>query len=327
MKAGTRNVLIVLIVVALVGVGIFIWNRRRAPTNLVAVKTRLLWLNQAQFAGIYSAKDAGFYRANGLDVSIVPGGPGINPVRMVASGSEDIGIASASDIVLAREKGVPVRALAIVVRDNPTDFFAKSDSGIKSVKDFVGKRIGVKVGFELEYYLTAMLKAANVKESDIKRVPIQFDMTPFFHGDVDVWCGYRINEPNIAREQGVQVNEILPSDYGVSVPGDVIFTSEDFYKQHKDACWAFVQATWEGWKLAKDNPAQALQYTTTYNPKGDPKHERAMLDSIIPLIFVKGRVDLMDQDPQTWSTIVTFLKDNNVISSQVDPNSCFWSPR
>src|SRR5947209_15786895 len=108
---------------------------------MVVIKTRLLWLNQAQFAGIYSAKEAGFYRAKGLDVSIVPGGPGINPVRMVASGSEDIGIASASDIVLAREKGVPVRALAIVVRDNPTDFFAKSDSGIKSVKDFAGKRI------------------------------------------------------------------------------------------------------------------------------------------------------------------------------------------
>ena len=120
MKVSTRNVLIALIVVALVGVGFFVWNRRRAPTDKVVIKTRLLWLNQAQFAGIYSAKEAGLYQNKGLDVSIVSGGPGINPVRMVASGSEDIGIASASDIVLAREKGVPVRSLAIVVRDNPS---------------------------------------------------------------------------------------------------------------------------------------------------------------------------------------------------------------
>src|SRR6266404_491477 len=197
----TRNVLIVILVVGAVVVGILFWRRGKPTSAVTSVKTRLLWLNQAQFAGIYSAKEAGLYQKRGLDVSIIPGGPGINPVRMVASGSEDIGIASGSDIILARDKSVPVRALAIIVRENPTSFFAKKDSGIVAVKDFVGKRIGVKVGFELEYYLTAMLKAASVKESEIKRVPIQFDMTPFFRGDVDVWCGYRINEPNIAREQ------------------------------------------------------------------------------------------------------------------------------
>ncbi|HXI25624.1 MAG TPA: ABC transporter substrate-binding protein [Pyrinomonadaceae bacterium] len=325
MTTRTRNIAIAIIGAALIVGGIFIWRRGKTAPSTTPIKTRLLWLNQAQFAGLYAAKEAGFYQKKGLDVSIIPGGPGINPVRMVASGSEDIGIASGSDIILARDKGIPVRALAIVVRENPTSFFAKKESGIASVKDFAGKRIGVKVGFELEYYLTAMMKAANVQESQVKRIPIQFDMTPFFRGDVDVWCGYRINEPNIAREQGVQVNEILPSDYGVNVVGDVIFTSEQFYQQHRDACWAFVDATYDGWNLAKQHPDQALKFTVIYNQKGDPKHETAMLASILPLIFVSGRTSFTDQNTQTWANMVSFLKNNNVIETNVDPDSCFWS--
>lgn len=295
---------------------------KKAETS---IKVRLLWLNQAQFAGIYSAKEEGFFKQSGLDVSIIPGGPGINPVRMVASGSaEQIGVCSGIDIIMAREKGIPVRALAVVVRKNPTSFFAKSNSGISTVKDFVGKKIGVKIGFELEYYLTAMLKNGGVDEASIERVPIQFDLTPFFSGDIDVWCGYRINEPNIVRAKNIEVVEILPSDYGVNVVGDVIFTSESFYKDNPDICRRFVDNVWKGWQFAKANREKAIKHTMKYNPKGDSTHEAAMLNSIIPLIFVKDRISLFDQNFEIWQTMIDFLKEYNVIEKRINPSDCFW---
>ena len=225
-----------------------------------AVSVRLLWLNQSQFAGVYAAKEEGYYRDASLSVQIVPGGPGVNPILLVASGSETFGIASATDIVLARSKGVPVRALSTIVPENPTCFFARKNSGISTVRDFVGKRVGTKLGFELDYYLDAMLEREGVKRSDLDVIPIQFDLSPFFRGDVDVWCGYRINEPNIVRERGIEINEILPSDYGVEVPGDVLFTSEDFFHSHADLTWAFVDATWRGWKFSRDNRELALTH-------------------------------------------------------------------
>jgi len=320
-----KKLLIIGIIVLSVTFGmIFFSNCSKMSES--SIKVRLLWLNQAQFAGIYSAKERGFYKAKGLEVSIIPGGPGINPVRMVASGSaEEIGICSGIDIIMAREKDIPVRVLAIVVRENPTSFFAKADAGISTVKDFVGKKIGVKIGFELEYYLTAMLKNAGVDESEIERVPIQFDLTPFFKGDIDVWCGYRINEPNIVRAKNVEIVEILPADYGVAVVGDVIFTSESFYKKNPKICWDFVEATWEGWQFANKNRNEAVKDTLKYNAKGEPTHEAAMLNSIIPLIFVEGRTSFFDQNSEIWQTMIDFLKENKVIQKEVEASSCYWN--
>lgn len=293
--------------------------------NYTSIDVRLLWLNQAQFAGIYVAKEKGFFKENNLEVNVIPGGPGINPVRMVASGSEDIGICSASDIILAREKNIPIRCLSVIVPENPTCFFSKSSSGIKTVQDFIGKKIGVKIGFELEYYLTAMLNNANVDENQIKRIPIQFDMTPFFNDEIDVWCGYRINEPNIARSQGIEVNEIFPSDYGVNVSGDVIFTTEKFFNSNKDLCMKFVNSVCKGWKFAKNNRTESVEITLKYNDKGDIKHESAMLNIILELINPIKRGNFFDQDVKMWSEMINFLKKYDVINESVDPTSCFWS--
>lgn len=314
--------LIAVVIVVALGALINLNTKETLPKKQVAL--RLLWLNQAQFAGVYSAINEGFYRDANLDMTVVPGGPGINPIRMVASGSEDIGICLGPDIILAREKNIPVRALAIIVRKNPTCYFAKADSGITSVEDFRGKKIGVKVGFPIEYYLTAMLRNAGIDESAIDRVPVQFDMARFFNGEIDVWCGLRINEPNVARQKGVEVNEILPSDYGVDVVGEVIFTSEDFYAKNQDVCWAFVKATWKGWQFARDNRAKAVSHVLQFSAKANTTHEAVMLDSILPLIFVNGRDNPFDQNEEIWQRMIDFLMESKVLEKSVPPSECFW---
>ena len=74
---------------------------------------RLKWLNQAQFAGFYVAKEKGYYKAEGLDVNIQPGGPDFPAVQMVTGGNEQFGVTGADQILIARSKGVPVVALAV----------------------------------------------------------------------------------------------------------------------------------------------------------------------------------------------------------------------
>lgn len=314
----------VFLLVAVVVAAVFIRGQAAEVARQKVVKVRLLWLNQAQFAGIYAAQEEAFYRDAGLNVEITPGGPGVNPILLVASGSEHFGVASATDIILAREKGVPVRALSTIVAENPTCFFSRADSGIRSVRDFVGKRVGVKTGFELEYYLDAMLKEAGVEKSSLETVPIQFDLTPFFRGEVDVWCGYRINEPNVVRARGIALNEILPSDYGVRVAGDVLFTSEEFYEENQDLAWAFVDATWKGWQFAEERRDRAVEYVLRYNSKGDRQHERSMLDSMLPLVFSNRGAIPPSEDASRWTEMISFLRKHGVVKSSVPAESCFW---
>ena len=89
-----------------------------------AVTVRLKWFNQAQFAGFYVAQEKGYYKAVGLDVNIQPGGPDFPAVQMVTGGNEQFGVTGADQILIARSKGVPVVALAVIYRRNPFVLFS-----------------------------------------------------------------------------------------------------------------------------------------------------------------------------------------------------------
>src|ERR1700683_1662570 len=108
------------------------------------VSVRLKWIPQAQFAGFYVAKAKGFYSDAGLDMTINPGGPNINVETLVASGADTFGLASGTEGSLyAREKGLPLVTIAMSQQMTPFAFVTYDDSGIKSVKDFKGKKVAV----------------------------------------------------------------------------------------------------------------------------------------------------------------------------------------
>src|ERR1700744_5405851 len=98
---------------------------------------RLKWFNQAQFAGFYVAKDKGLYKSAGLDVNVQPGGPDFPAIQMVAGGNEQFGVTGADQILIARSKGVPIVALAVIYRRNPFVLFSLAKSSIKTPADFI----------------------------------------------------------------------------------------------------------------------------------------------------------------------------------------------
>src|ERR1700757_1830537 len=132
---------IILSVVAAVLSGMF-----TAAQAEESVTLRLKWFHQAQFAGFYVAKEKDFYKSAGLNVDIQPGGPDFPAIQMVAGGNEQFGVTGADQILVARDKGVPVVALAVIYRKNPFVLFALTKSGIDKPAKFTGKNIGVKIG-------------------------------------------------------------------------------------------------------------------------------------------------------------------------------------
>ena len=106
-----------------------------------AVTLRLKWLNQAQFAGFYVEQEKGYYKSEGLEVNIQPGGPDFPAVQMVTGGNEQFGVTGSDQILIARSKGVPVVALSVIYRRNPFVLFSLAKSGIKTPADYVGKNV------------------------------------------------------------------------------------------------------------------------------------------------------------------------------------------
>src|ERR1700686_5458321 len=107
------------------------------------VTLQLKWVTQAQFAGYYVAKDKGFYKAEGLDVTIKPGGPDIAPPQVIAGGGADVIIDWMPSALAAREKGVPLVNIAQPFKRGGMMLPCRKDSGIATPKDFAGRTLGV----------------------------------------------------------------------------------------------------------------------------------------------------------------------------------------
>jgi NitT/TauT family transport system substrate-binding protein len=249
-----------------------------------AVTVRLKWLNQAQFAGFYVAKDQGFYKAAGLDVDVQPGGPDFPAIQMVAGGNEQFGVTGADQILIARSKGVPVVALAVIYRRNPFVLFSLAKSGIKTPADYVGKKVGVKIGGNEELIYRAVMAKAGIDKSKVTEIPVKFDIAPLLTGDIDVWPGYLINEVLAAKEKGFDVNIVAPVDYGIDLYADTLFTTEKMLKEKPDLVKKFVAATLQGWNAAIAVPEEAAKITVKYGDKLTFDHELAMMKASIPLL-------------------------------------------
>jgi NitT/TauT family transport system substrate-binding protein len=109
-------------------------------------------VTQAQFAGYYAARARRFYAAEGLDVTIRPGGPDVVPEQVVAAGGAQFGIDWLPSLLAAREGGVPLVNIAQVFAYSGMRQIAFRSSGIKGAADLRGRRVAVWFGgneFEL----------------------------------------------------------------------------------------------------------------------------------------------------------------------------------
>ena len=271
-----------------------------------AVTLRLKWLNQAQFAGFYLAREKGLYASEGLNVNVQPGGPDFPAVQMVTGGNEQFGVTGADQILIARSKGVPVVALAVIYRRNPFVLFSLGKSGIKSPADYAGKKVGVKIGGNEELIYRAVLAKANVDKSTLTEVPVKFDMTPLLSGAVDVWPGYLINEVLAAKEKGFDVNVVYPSDYGIDLYADTLFTTEAVLRDKPELVKKFVAATLKGWNEAIAAPEEAAKATLKYGDKLTYDHELAIMKASLALLKPDDKpVGFMDE--AGWGAAQTLL--------------------
>jgi NitT/TauT family transport system substrate-binding protein len=288
-----------------------------------ALTLRLKWFHQAQFAGFYVAKAKGYYKTLGLDVDVQPGGPDFPAIQMVAGGNEQFGITGADQILIARSKGVPVVALAVIYQRTPFVLFSLARAGIKSPADYVGRNVGVKLGGNEELMYRAMMAKAGIDTSRLTEVPVKFDIGPLLGGAVDVWPGYEINEVLAAREKGFDVNMVSPAAFGIDLYADTLFTTEKMLREKPELVRKFVSATLKGWAEAIANPEDAARITlASGGSKLTYDHELAMMKASLPFLKGDGRaVGAMEQD--RWSAMHALLINGKFLKAPVDLSRAF----
>src|SRR5215831_13024514 len=107
------------------------------------VTIQLKWVAQAQFAGYFVAKDKGFYKDAGLDVTIKAGGPDVAPPQVIAGGGADVIVDWMPSALASREKGVPLVNISQTFKRSGLELTCRADTGIKKPTDLKGKTVGV----------------------------------------------------------------------------------------------------------------------------------------------------------------------------------------
>lgn len=230
---------IVLIIVIII---LFVTQRKKDDAHLENTSLRLKWICQAQFAGYYSAKANGYYKDEGLNVTIDPAGPNISPIQSVANGINEFGIAGAEQIISAIDNGVLIVAIAVIYRETPEALTSKKDLNITEPKDLVGKTVGVIYGDDENLY-RLMLKKNGIDEKNINEVPALTGISQILTDKVDAKMAYEMNDAVLLGLEGIDVNVLKFRDYGVKVYADTIFTTKDMVEKNPEKVRKFLRAS------------------------------------------------------------------------------------
>jgi NitT/TauT family transport system substrate-binding protein len=210
--------------------------------SLQKVTLQLKWLPQSQFMGYYIAQEKGYYKDEGIDISILPGGSDIIPEQQVSNGVANIGVTWTSSLMKYQAKGWNLVETAQIFQKSAMLLVSKKSSNITSVKDFKGKNIGSWFGGN-EYELYALLgKYGLDKDKDVKLVQQDFTMNQLESGKIDVAQAMTYNEYGLLLEAGHSDSDLNKIDVNTEGVAITIFKllKEEFMRSFKTKIGAIL---------------------------------------------------------------------------------------
>jgi NitT/TauT family transport system substrate-binding protein len=258
------------------------------------VSLQLKWVAQAQFAGYYVADAKGFYKAAGLDVTIKPGGPDINPSQVMAGGGADVDVDWMPSALAAREKGVPLVNIAQVFQSSGMELTCRNDSGVKTPADFKGKTLGVWFSGN-EYPFLAWMSKLNYPTTGgpdgVTVLKQGFNVDPLLQKQAACISTMTYNEYWQLIEAGMKPDDLTVFKYenqGVATLEDGLYATEAELKDPAavDRLARFLKASMQGWQYALTHQDEAVKIVLANDTAGSQtaEHQKRMMSEIAKLV-------------------------------------------
>jgi NitT/TauT family transport system substrate-binding protein len=255
---------------------------------------QLKWVTQAQFAGYYVAKDKGFYKEVGLDVTIKPGGPDIAPPQVIAGGGADAIVDWMPSALASREKGVPLVNVSQTFQNSGMELTCSKASGVKTPADFPGRTLGVWF-FGNEYpFLSWMAKLKIPTDGSPKGVKVLkqgFNVDPLIQKQADCISTMTYNEYWQVIDADFKPSDLVVfkySDQGVATLEDGLYANGEKLSDpaYKDKLARFVAASNKGWDYAIAHTDEAAQIVLDNDTTGaqTEKHQKRMMKEVAKLV-------------------------------------------
>jgi NitT/TauT family transport system substrate-binding protein len=220
------------------------------------------WFAEAEHGGFYEAIAKGYYKQNGLDVTIKMGGPQINIIQLMAAGQADC-VMGASDLQMMqiREGGVPVVNVAAIFQKDPQVMITHED--INSFEGLKDKPMLIAQSAHQGFWPWLKSKYGY---TDAQARPYTFNVQPFVADKNLSQQGYLTSEPYAILKTGVKAHVLLLADKGYPAYGTTITCMDKTVKERKSALTSFLKASMQGWKSYLQDPAAGNVLIKKDNP-------------------------------------------------------------
>jgi NitT/TauT family transport system substrate-binding protein len=256
------------------------------------VTLQLKWVTQAQFAGYFVAKEKGYYDAEGLNVTILPGGPDIAPEQVIAGGGADVIVDWMPAALAAREKGLALVNIAQPFKHSGLMLTCLKESGVATPADFKGKTLGVWFyGNEYPFLSWMATLGLNTAEGgDVTVLKQGFNVDPLLQKQAACISTMTYNEYGQVLDAGIKADDLVTfkyEDQGVATLEDGLYVMEDKLADpaFEDKMVRFVRASMKGWKDAEANPDEAAGIVLKNDETGaqTEAHQKFMMGEVAKL--------------------------------------------
>jgi len=279
------------------------------------------WFPNADHVGLYEALAQGAFSEVGLDVHVqVPSDPA-SPLQLLAAGKVDFAISYEPEVMLARDRGEPLVAVAALVQKPLTSIVSVGSKHITSAAQLQGKRVG-DAGIPYQHaYLTTILQHAHVPQSSVNEINVGSNLVPaMLSGKVDATLGAYWNYEAIQLQQlGKHPNVIHMDQVGVPSYNELVVVARaSDLTNHIDVIRRFVQALGRGYESVRTDPTAAVDNLVKANPSLSRNLQMASVKATLPYYFPSAADASKPwgwQDQTQWTTYGQWMLAQRLISS------------
>jgi NitT/TauT family transport system substrate-binding protein len=296
-------------------------HQAATQSGLTPVRLQLDWYPQPEHGGFYAAQMLGYYKAEGLDVTILPLPQYGSVAQLITTGKADIGLGSSDQILEWNSNGLPLVAVAATMQHDPQAVMVHKDSPIQNFKDLEGHAVAAQTG---AVWLKYVISRYNLHS--VRQIPSTLSIANFLADPNYVQQIFITSEPYFAKQAGADVRTMLISSTGYD-PYRVQFTARAFQLQHSDIVAKFVRASIRGWNEYLRNPGAPDALLLKLNPALNPQQESFTAQELRDGGFVNGGDASGAQTGRMttarWTAEYEQLKSLNILEGPLDPATAY----
>lgn len=321
-----RLLVIVLVSILLISVTACAPEQKEAGEDKQLKKVTVLldWVPNTNHTGLYAAKELGYYAQEGLDVEILQVNEG-GTSQLVAAGKAEFGISYQEEVTYARVEDIPVVAIAAIIQHNTSGFASPAEKGIKTPKDFEGKRYGGWGSPVEEAVLRALMEKYNADFNKLEMVTIgAADFFTSVTKDVDFTWIYYGWDGVAAELRGIKLNFISLKDEEEALDfyTPVIITTEKMIEENPELVRKFMKATSRGYRYAIENPEKAAEFLLEVSPELD----RELVIASQKYLSEQYQADAPRwgvMKEEVWRNYAQWMFERKLIEKMIEPGKAF----